>query len=84
VGARSNVVSGALGKRAWEVNIAAVHVLLNNCEHVGVDLGGKLEDRREVRNANAARFSHYAFGNRLNEWKVVFESFRQNLRMNLF
>jgi hypothetical protein len=71
VGARSNVVSGSLGNWAWEINVASVHVLLNNCEHVGVYFRGELKNRGEFRNANAARFSHNAFGNGLNKRKVV-------------
>ena len=83
MGARSDVGFGALSNWEWEVNIAAVHVLLNDGKHVWVDLGCEFEDWCKLWHTLETWLGHYTLGNSLHERKVVLQGLSQDLRVNL-
>src|SRR5699024_4858681 len=73
VRAAEDVLTGALSNWEWVVHIAAIHILLNDGENIGVNLRNSFNDWRQVRNT-MRWFDHDALSNGIGKWHVIFQN----------
>src|SRR5690606_30821990 len=82
MGAAEDVLAGALGDRERAVDVAAVHILLDDREDLGVDLGNRLDDGGEVGDA-VRRLDHDSLGDGLGEWHVILQHVEEQTGIHL-